>query len=75
MEVIQPKINEWVDYHSPYRTGVYAAVIRKINPDGTVAIDVYLPGLAVSRRKMDLDPVMHLRAVSYGPQGLARPRS
>jgi hypothetical protein len=68
-----PSINERVKYVSPYRTGTYDAVVTAVNPDGTVAIDVYMP-VAVGRRyAMDLEPVVRLRGVSYGPEGLARP--
>ncbi len=71
-----PAVNERVDYVSPYRTGTYDAVVRAVNADGTVALDVYLPGAAVGRRGgAELgEPVVHLRSVSYGPGGSARPR-
>ena len=74
MTAAEPKVNEEVVYHSPYRTGAYPAVIRKVWPSGDVSIDVYLPGAATSRHKMDIEPAVHLRCVSYGPNGLARPR-
>ena len=65
-------VNERVAYVAFHRVGEYEAVVRRVNPDGTVALDVYMPGLATSRRG-DLEPVIHLRAVSYGPEGRARP--
>lgn len=70
-----PALNELIDYHSPYRIGVFDAVIRAINPDGTVAIDIYLPGAAALERRLYDEPAVRLRSVSYGPQGLARPRT
>jgi hypothetical protein len=69
-----PKVNEEVWYHSPFRTGVYPAVIMRVNPDATVALKVYLPG-AKGRWKIDEEPAITLRAVSYGPEGLARPKA
>ena len=69
----EPKVNEEVWYHSPYRTGVYPATILRVNPDATVALKVYLPG-AKGRWKIDEEPAITLRAVSYGPEGLARPK-
>jgi len=72
--VSEPKVNEEVWYHSPYRTGVYDAVVRKVWPDGNVTIDVYLPGAGTSRHKMDIEPAITLRSVSYGAEGRARPR-
>ena len=66
-----PSVNERVDYVSPFRTGTYAAIIRKVNADGTVGIDVYLPGL---RGRFDTEPAVHLRSVVYGSEGRARPR-
>lgn len=70
-----PAVNERVAYVSPYRTGTYDAVITAVNADGTVAIDVFMPVAVGRRRGRDLDePVVHLRAVSYGARGLARPR-
>lgn len=70
-----PAVNERVEYWSPFSGGPYDAVIRKVNEDGTVAIDVYLPGISVGRRNgADLgEPVVHLRSISYGVDGLARP--
>jgi hypothetical protein len=70
----QPAINEHVDYHSPYRTGVFDAIVRAINPDGTVAVDIYLPGAAAMDRRIYDEPAVRLRSVSYGPNGRARPR-
>jgi hypothetical protein len=69
----EPKVNEEVVYHSPYRTGAYHAVVSRVNADGTVALKVYLPG-AKGRWKIDEEPAITLRSVSYGPQGLARPK-
>ena len=68
-------VNERVAYVSPYRAGTYEAVVRALNPDGTVALDVYLPGAAIGRKNgRELDkPAVRLRAVSYGPEGRARP--
>ena len=68
-----PRVNEWVDYHSPFRIGVFDAIIRAVNKDGTVVLDVFLPGAAGPR--FDVEPAIRLRAVSYGPQGRARPRN
>lgn len=66
---------ELVDYHSPYRIGVFDAIVEKVNDDGTVALNVYLPGAAVSRKPSLADePAVRLRSVSYGPEGRARPR-
>jgi hypothetical protein len=58
-----PKAGDHVDYHSPFRIGVFPAVITRVNDDGTVAIDVAI---------LPHDSV-HLRAVSYGPEGRAKP--
>ncbi len=69
----EPKVNEEVIYHSPYRTGAYHAVISAVNPDGTVALKVYLPG-AKGRWRMDEEPAVTLRSVTYGPEGRARPK-
>lgn len=69
----RPAVNEHVDYVSPYRTGTYDAIIRALNPDDTVVIDVYLPGIACSRKLYE-EPAVRLRSVSYGPEGRARPR-
>jgi hypothetical protein len=68
-------INERVAYVSPYRTGTYDAVVTAVNADSTVAVDVYLSGIAIGRRDdRDLDePVIRLRAVTYGSQGSAQP--
>jgi len=64
------KVKERVDYHSPYRIGVFEAMITAVNKDGTVALDVYLPGASVAR----LEAAVHLRSVTYGPEGRARPK-
>jgi hypothetical protein len=69
----EPKINEEVWYHSPFRTGVYPARVARVNADGTVALKVYLPG-AAGRWKMDEEPAVTLRSVTYGPEGRARPK-
>lgn len=71
--VTGPRVNERVDYHSPFRIGIFDAVVIAVNPDGTVALDVYLPGAAGPR--FDTEPAVRLRAVSYGPKGRARPRA
>lgn len=70
-----PAVNERVRYVSPYRYGEFDATITAVNPDGTVAIAVYIDGLATGRRDgRDLaEPVVTLRSVSYGAHGLARP--
>lgn len=68
-----PSINEQVDYVSPYRTGTYDGVVRKINNDGTVVLNVFMPGLYVSKRH-PMEPILTLRAVRYGPDAPARPR-
>ena len=68
-----PKVNEEVLYVSPFRTGIYDAVVCRVNADGTVALKVYLPG-AAGRWKIDQEPAITLRSVSYGPEGRARPR-
>lgn len=68
-----PRVGEDVEYHSPFRTGVYDGIVRRVNEDGTVAVAVYVPGLSTSRHKGDLEPAIVLRAVSYGPAGRARP--
>lgn len=47
--------------------------MRAVNPDGTVRIDVYLPGASCSRKHL-MEPAITLRSVSYGPGGRARPR-
>jgi hypothetical protein len=72
-DLASPKVNERVTYVSPFRTGEYDAIVRKVWPNGDVVIDVYLPGALTSRHKMDLEPAVHLRCVSYGPEGRARP--
>ncbi len=69
-----PAINELVDYHSPYRTGIFDGKIIGINPDGTVRLQVFLPGAAVGRTLYE-EPAVTLRSVSYGPEGRARPRN
>ena len=69
----EPKVNEEVWYHSPFRTGVYLGVVVRVNPDRTVALKVYLPGIA-GRWKMDEEPAVTLRSVTYGPDGRARPK-
>ncbi len=69
----EPEVNEEVWYHSPFRTGVYPAVVCRVNPDRTVALKVYLQG-AAGRWKMDEEPAVTLRSVSYGPEGRARPK-
>ena len=74
MTAADPKVNEQVRYVSPFRTGVYDAVVRKVWPNGDVAIDVFLPGAWTSRNRMDIEPAVHLRCVSYGPEGRARPK-
>lgn len=66
-------INEVVDYVSPFRTGTYDAIVRARNPDGTVMIDVYLPGVCHGRKLYE-EAAVRLRSVSYGPEGRARPR-
>jgi hypothetical protein len=69
----EPKVNEEVVYVSPFRTGAYDAVVTRVNADGTVALNVFLPGAMTGSRKFDLEPAVHLRSVSYGPEGRARP--
>ncbi len=69
----EPKINEPVLYVSPFRTGVYDAVVRAVHKDGSVTLDIYLPN-AVGRR-FEAEPAIRLRSVSYGPQGRARPKA
>lgn len=69
----EPRVNEWVDYVSPFRTGTYDAIVRGVNPDGTVRLEVFLPGAAVSKYK-PMEPAITLRSVTYGPEGRARPR-
>lgn len=68
-------MNERVRYVSPYRYGEFDATIVKVNDDGTVGVAVFIDGLATGQRYgRDLaEPVVTLRSVSYGPQGLARP--
>lgn len=68
-----PKVGERVRYVSPFRTGVFDGVVTKVNEDGTVALNIYLPGLCTSRRHADLEPSAHVRSASYGPEGRARP--
>jgi hypothetical protein len=69
----EPKVNEEVWYHSPFRTGVFPGRVVRKNPDGTVMLKVYLPG-AAGRWKMDEEPAVTLRSVTYGPDGRARPK-
>ena len=71
--VTKPHVGERVKYHSPFRTGVFDGVVTAVNPDGTVALNIYLPGACTSRRHQDVEPSARVRSVSYGPEGRARP--
>jgi hypothetical protein len=66
-----PRLGEIVDYTSPYRTGIFDAVIRNIRHDGTVDIEVYINGL--KGRDAELQ-TMRIRGLVYGervkPRGL-----
>lgn len=67
-----PAKGEQVDYHSPFRTGVYDATVIRVNDDGTVAVAVTMPGSA--SRRAGAAPAVTLRSVTYGPEGRARPK-
>jgi hypothetical protein len=69
---VSARVGEVVDYVSPFRTGEYEGVVTAVNADGTVALDVYLPGAATVRGR---EAALSLRAVSYGPVGRARSKS
>ena len=68
-----PTVGEAVEYHSPYRIGIFDAKIVRVNDDGTVAVNIFVNGLGGANARRP-DDFIHLRSVSYGPEGRARPR-
>ena len=67
------KPGDQINYVSPFRTGTFDAIVTTANPDGTVDIDVFMPGLTMSRRH-EMEPAVHLRRVEFGEGQRARPK-